>query len=372
MRAALSISSYLRSFAGRAQVPSARMTWHSPLHQESLSLTCSSTLCSLRLASSRVSRISVSTPPARRKNKRSPTVTSTRNSRRTTAKASSSNEGSAAALDAAEEHQLTENDVRLAMRTVMASHFSLVQHARIPEMTQVAKEREAIEEKHQGRQQRLLEKDENSLRLLGADGMVIGEGILPLLAASKKNPYDWTSSHRATPSPDNGAWRALNPVGLAASQAVASASFPGNDGGDADALSEDDYASFLASTDTASTVSTKEGEAEMDAWKSATLATLSEPDLSVYDPDHDFRISSEEAIQRGMGDSAKAAASTSNRAGAVGAQRLEVPADLGAVPAHPVAPKAAAAAMQLRLDEDEDSDYTVAAFTDDREDPLDL
>ncbi|KAG5501751.1 hypothetical protein JIQ42_05605 [Leishmania sp. Namibia] len=370
MRTALSRSSCLRLLAGGTQLLSQRITLHSPFHQESVLFTCSSTLCSIRLASSRTSRASASTSAAKRKCKRSPSIASTSTKRRTAAETSSKDQG-AADLVAAEEHQLTENDVRLAMRTVMASHFSLVQHARRPEMVQVAKEREAIEEKHQGRQRRLLEKDENSLRLLGADGMVIGEGILPLLAAEKQNPYGWASSRRATPLPDNGAWRALNPVGLAASQAVASASLPGDDGNDADALSEADYASFLARTGAASAGGINE-ETEMDAWKSATLATLSVPDLSVYDPNHDFRINSEEAIQRAMGDSAKVTPSASDRTGAVQARRLDVSAGLGALSAHPVAPKAAAAAMQLQFDDDEDSDYTVAAFTDDRDDPLDL
>ncbi|KAG5479309.1 hypothetical protein LSCM4_01901 [Leishmania orientalis] len=371
MRTALSRSSCLRLLAGCTQLLSQRMTLHSPFHQESVLFTYSSTLCSIRLASSRTSRASASTSAAKRKCKRSPCIASASTKRRAVAETSSSKDQGAADLVAAEEHQLTENDVRLAMRTVMASHFSLVQHARRPEMVQVAKEREAIEEKHQGRQRRLLEKDENSLRLLGADGMVIGEGILPLLAAEKKNPYDWASSRRAAPLPDNSAWRALNPVGLAASQAVASASLPGDDGNDADALSEADYASFLARTGAASTDGMNE-ETEMDAWKSATLATLSVPDLSVYDPNHDFRINSEEAIQRAMGDSAKVTPSASDRTGAVQARRLDVSAGLGAVSAHPAVPKAAAAAMQLQFDDDEDSDYTVAAFTDDRDDPLDL
>ncbi|KAG5479691.1 hypothetical protein CUR178_03454 [Leishmania enriettii] len=372
MRTALSRSSCSRLLAGCAQLLSQRMTLHSPFHQESVLFTYSSMLCSIRLASSRTSRASASTSAAKRKCKRSSSIASTSTKRRAATETSSSKDQGAADLVAAEEeHQLTENDVRLAMRTVMASHFSLVQHARRPEMVQVAKEREAIEEKHQGRQRRLLEKDENSLRLLGADGMVIGEGILPLLAAEKKNPYDWVSSRRATPLPDNGAWRALNPVGLAASQAVASASLPGDDGNDADALSEAEYASFLARTGAASTDGMNE-EAEMDAWKSATLATLSVPDLSVYDPNHDFRINSEEAIQRAMGDNAKVTPSASNRTRAEQARRLDVPAGLSALTAHPVAPKAAAAAMQLQFDDDEDSDYTVAAFTDDRDDPLDL
>ncbi|AYU78858.1 conserved hypothetical protein [Leishmania infantum JPCM5] len=359
----------LRLFAGRTWSFSQRMTSHSPFHQKSLSLTCSSTLHGLRHASSRTFRTSASTSTAKRKCKGSPT-TSTGPSRRTEAAASSKDEN-AADLFAAEEHRLTENDVRLAMRTLMASHFSLVQHARKPEKMQVAKEREAIEEKHQGRQRRLLEKDENSLRLLGADGMVIGEGILPLLAAAKRNPYDATSSRRATSSPDNAAWRALNPVGLAASQAVASASLPG-DGDDADALSEAEYASFLARSGAASIDGSKAEETETDAWKSATLATLSVPDLSVYDADHDFRINSEELVRGAGSYSSRAAPLSAGSAAAVQAERPDVPTGLDPLSTRPSSSKAVAAAMQLQLDEDEDTDYTVAAFMDDKDDPLDL
>ncbi|CAG9574024.1 conserved hypothetical protein [Leishmania major strain Friedlin] len=348
-----------------------RMTSHSPFHRQSLSLTCSSTLHNLRHASSRTFRTSASTSTAKRKCKRSPT-TSISPSRRAGVAASSKDEN-AADLFAAEEHRLTENDVRLAMRTLMASHFSLVQHARKPEKMQVAKEREAIEEKHHGRQRRLLEKDENSLRLLGADGMVIGEGILPLLAAAKRNPFDATSSRRATSSPDNAAWRALNPVGLAASQAVAFASLPGDgDGDDADALSEAEYASFLARTGAASIDGSKAEETETDAWKSATLATLSVPDLSVYDADHDFRINSEEVVRGAGGDSSRAAPSSAGTTATVQAERLGVPTGLDPLSTRPSASKAAAAAMQLQFDEDEDTDYTVAAFVDDNDDPLDL
>lgn len=368
MRTGVSMCSDLRVLAGRTWPFSQRMTLHSPFHQKSLSLTCSSMLHSLRHASSRTFRTSASTSAAKRKCKRSP-PTSTSPSRRTEAAGSSKDE-KAADLFAVEEHRLTENDVRLAMRTLMASHFSLVQHARKPEKMQVAKEREAIEEKHLDRQRRLLEKDENSLRLLGADGMVIGEGILPLLAVAKRNPYDATSTRCATLSPDNATWRALNPVGLAASQAVASASLPG-DGDDADALSEAEYASFLARSGGASIDGSKGEEAETDAWKSATLATLSVPDLSVYDADHDFRINSEEVVRGAGGDSSRVAPSSTGSTAAAQAERLGVAAGLDPLSARPSASKAAAAAMQLQFDEDEDTDYTVAAFMDGN-DPLDL
>ncbi|AIN98441.1 hypothetical protein LPMP_221470 [Leishmania panamensis] len=373
MPTGVSMSSNWRLFADRSWALSQRMALHSPFHLKSLSLTCSSTLCSVRPASSRTSRTPVSTSTAKRKSKKSPT-TSTGVSPRTGAAASSSQEPSAASLVAAEEHQLTESDVRLAMRTVMASHFSLVQHSRKPAKVQIAKERLAIEERHQDRQRRLLEKDENSLQLLGADGMVIGEGILPLLAAAKKNPYDETSTRRSMALPDSGAWRALNPVGLSASQVGASAFLPGGGDGDDDAgtLSGTDYASFLERSEAVSIGGSKGEEAETDAWKSATLAALSVPDLSVYDADHDFRISSEEAM-RGVEESgSKVVSSSTGGTAAVQAERLGVSTGLDPLSTRPGVSKAAAAAMQRQFDEDEDPDYTVAIFTDDKEDPLSL
>ncbi|GET88628.1 hypothetical protein, conserved [Leishmania tarentolae] len=361
-RTGASMCSDLRLLASRTWPFAQRGTLHPLFHKKSLSLTCSSTLYSLRHASSRTIRTPASTSTAKRKCKRS-LMTSTSPSGVTEAAASSKDE-EAAALLAAEEHRLNENDVRLAMRTLMASHFSLVQHARRPERVQVAKQREAIEEKHQDRQRRLLEKDENSLRLLGEDGMVIGEGILPLLAAAKRNPYDVTTSRRAPSSSENAAWRALNPVGLAASQAVASAALPG-DGDDGDALSEAEYASFLAHSDAASINGSKAEETEIDAWKSATLATLSVPDLSVYDADHDFRINSEEVVRGAGSDSSRVATSSTGSTAAA-------PAELDSLSTCLNASKAAAEAIQRQFDEDEDADYTVVAFMDDKDDPLDL
>ncbi|KAG5505030.1 hypothetical protein JKF63_04477 [Porcisia hertigi] len=372
MRTRLSMGSYARVFAGRTWKLSERGALSSAFCQRCLPLTSSALRCSMRPASSRASRTAASTSVEKRKQKRS----STRSSRvrgTTAAEAHPPKEHGIADLIAAEEHRLSENDVRLAMRTLMASHFSLVQHARRPEKVQAAKEREAIEMRHQGRQQRLLEKDENSLRLLGADGMTMGDGILPLLSASKGNPYDTINFRSATPSAENGAWRALNPVGLSASQAVASASLPGDGGDNTDALSESDYTSFLGRSGASlmgGSVEAEEGD--LDAWKSATLATLSVPDLSVYDTDHDFRINSEEALRQAASNRSKASSSSSGNTSGVQAEGLGDSTGVGPLSTSPGALKATAAAMQVQFEDDEDSDYTISMFTDDKDDPLNL
>lgn len=298
-----------------------------------------------------------------------------------------------------EERALMEQDVRLAMRMLMTAHLSRSSHTRRQGDAQLEKEREAYAEKHEARERRLWRKDENSRYLLGEDSRSLGDGIVPLVPSPTQNPYLETSLARgglrsgggASGSAAGGsaAWRTLNPVGLAASQAAAATN--------ADAVTADDYAAFLLSATTAATaegggvaaptaapgVSVGGGSAELDDWRSATLATLCAPDLSVYDTDHDFRVCSEDVVRQSQEAAAvgqqgrRAQTATTQSAfsssspfplgeGAAGEGTEELDADL---------PATAAAQLKQQFADEEDPDYAVSLYTADSDEdagPLQL
>jgi hypothetical protein len=280
-----------------------------------------------------------------------------------------------------------ENDVRLAMRTLMQTHLARRFYTKKKEDYQLEKERDEYREKHEERELRLMRKDENSLRLLGEDGGSLGDGVIPISPSTAHNPYQEAyetsalrhsgrlhgrgalSAAAAAASGGTNVWRALNPVGLVASQAVASITSD-------DVLSEDDYAAFLASP-AASVAGTDSSNssgdaAELDAWKSTTLATLCSPNLSVYDADHDFRVCSEDVVRQSQ-TASTAAAAADDQAGKPrkkpaaladsstllfphGDENLEedtLDADLPAT----------AAAQLKRQFAEEDPDYTVSLYT---------
>ncbi|KPA85817.1 putative mitochondrial hypothetical protein [Leptomonas pyrrhocoris] len=269
---------------------------------------------------------------------------------------------------------MMENDARLAIRMLMMNHFSRRYHAGKESNAQLAREREDYREKHEGRERRLLMKDTNALRLLGEDGRSLGDGIVPLQPASAQNPYEEASARRrrrgtAAAAAGGGGgsvlWRTLNPVCLTASQAVA--------GTGEDALSEDDYVTFLASSTATSAAAafTADGSSnggprsssssgarhELEDWESATLATLCAPNLSVYDTEHDFRVRSEDVVgQAGTPGHAIGSAATSSSSYSLDhdARKEELDADVSA---------STAAVLKQQFAEEEDPDYTVSLYT---------
>ncbi|CAD2220561.1 hypothetical protein ADEAN_000808300 [Angomonas deanei] len=97
---------------------------------------------------------------------------------------------------------MAERDTRLAVRLLMARHFSREYTNHRPEDIKLAEHRQAFREKHEDRLQRLEEKTNNSLKLLGRDGDAFGEGILPVFSS----PTAAREKKRAD------GWRTVNPV----------------------------------------------------------------------------------------------------------------------------------------------------------------
>lgn len=281
---------------------------------------------------------------------------------------------------------MEENDVRLAMRMLMMSHHARGFHAKRQGDAQVEKEREAYRAHHESRLRRLAQKDANAQRLLGEDGRSIGDGIVPMLSYTKSDTLvDAGLATRGRAGGGDGVWRALNPVGLAASQAVAVVSSE-------DGLSEDDYADFLAQTTSGEEgrlhkmmrCGESGGMTEMDEWKSATLATLCAPNLAVYDTDHDLRVPSADVVRQSTAASAAAengvrqrrtsGEADATRAAAAGTaagfsdarfgfntqgEEEEFGADV---------PFSMATQLKQRLAEEEDPDYAVSMYTSDDND----
>ncbi|CCW66344.1 unnamed protein product [Phytomonas sp. Hart1] len=160
-----------------------------------------------------------------------------------------------------EETQLTEADVRLAMRTLMEQHLS--QKSILNRIAdQNMKRRLKLEEiANASRLRRIEEKTNNSLKLLSADRATLGDGILPLFSQHRSNTSvlakDTNSSYNMTD------WRAYNPVS---------------------GCSPDE-------------ISTTEEEKVSNEWEYKTLESLCEPNLSVYDSESDIRIRSEDALR---------------------------------------------------------------------------
>lgn len=276
------------------------------------------------------------------------------------------------------EMQLEENDVRVAIRSLMLSHMSSRRFSHRQDNAQLEKEREDYRRHHEAREQRLLAKDVNSQRLLGEDGRSIGNGIVPLVSSATISPYeDATDVRKAGRGESSGAsavWRTLNPVGLAASQAAAAAAAAEDA---TEALSEVDYAAFLASPAAAS-AATGEPSPLSDAndWRTATLATLCAPNLSFYDTDHDFRVSSAEVVRQvkhgetGAPEAVRSPCTPMSAMAAFGdgeENEGELSSDL---------PASVAAQLKRRFAEEaEDPDFAVSVYTtggDDDEGPLQL
>lgn len=325
-----------------------------------------STVISVRHAARRAARATTAAPRKKKSSTGSPSKAA---GAAVTAAASPRAENTAA-----EDQGLQETDARLSMRLLMVSHFNYTGEATKAVQEARRQSRETTDELLEARQRRLQEKDDNALRLLASDGVSVGDGIIPLAGAAPRKPHAAASA-----GPGGGgaaAWRALNPIGLAASQAVAAAAFPGESSPDTgDALSESAYAAFLAAQRSRGGGGV-EGEGDdgddvdADPWKSATLATLSKPDLSMYDTDHDFRISSEEALRLACEQPrAEPAAGVHD---SLDVESVEEADTATTLLTRPGASRMAAAAMQQKLDEDEDVDYTVAAYSDSADDPFNL
>ncbi|KPI85572.1 hypothetical protein ABL78_5379 [Leptomonas seymouri] len=283
--------------------------------------------------------------------------------------------------------EIMEKDVRLAIRLLMMHHLSHRSIAKKQGSAQLEKEREEFREKHEERERRLWIKDENSRRLLGDDGRSLGDGIVPIVPAAAQDPYREASrtpqlrGTAAAAGGGSGVWRALNPVGLAASQAVA--------GTGEDALSEEDYSTFLASSTASAAAVTSRGhnssaaartgeQAELEDWQSATLATLCAPNLSAYDTDHDFRVSSEDVVRQSQ---------AANAMGQTGTLKRTVSSSVPSTSPYSLdedalgedmdtdLPAISAAQLKQQFAEEEDPDYVVSLYTansDGDEDPFQL
>ncbi|KAK7194801.1 hypothetical protein NESM_000400500 [Novymonas esmeraldas] len=337
-----------RLFACRGSTISRWSFTPTVLLQRPLSLRPCAELCTRRCASSRATHAARSAAAARPKNKESsPPPTAATGRKASTAPAAPRQQparrSTVSAEKAADEERRRreelEKEVRLGMRHLMSEHLTHSPELRAKRIRRTEKRRQLQHASMDHRHRRLQEKDANSERLLGTDSTVLGDGIVPLLSTTSKNPYESVGGVAV--------WGALNPVGLSASQAAVS---------DSAIVTEGDYASFLAQ---AAGSSDGETDEDVDGWRSATLASLCSPDLSVYDSDRDFRINSEEAVRLAEGESTKDATSST-------------PDEVASTsPTQSASSSAAAAAMRMQLDEG-DSDYTVSMFTDDFDDPLSL
>lgn len=194
----------------------------------------------------------------------------------------------------------------------MSNHLTRVGFERRPEDQTLEEERRRFREKHISRERRLQLKDRNSMQLLGIDGGAVGDGIVPMVAKPSQNPYAEIGSrpsHRgvsvSSSSSSTGSWREFNPIGVAASQT----SLPPGDSPDSSSIDtaaagggvtfdEVEYMKYLQKS---------EGRMSSVAseWRDATLETLCLPDLSVYEAEHDFRVSSEEVERLSMNTEAR-------------------------------------------------------------------
>lgn len=176
-----------------------------------------------------------------------------------------------------EEARLAENDTRLAMRLLMSRHLSRESFQQRQMEARREEERQQLRASEEHRYRRMEEKTLNAMRLLGADGKAVGEGILPLFQT--RSP-----AGRSDPPPSSN-WRTLNPVGVRAVTGIAVGS--GNSADDEEVLRF--YEAGL----------TQRQEDEDDGtqnWANVSLEALCQPDISVYDSEHDHRIASSSVV----------------------------------------------------------------------------
>ncbi|CCW62000.1 unnamed protein product [Phytomonas sp. EM1] len=161
-----------------------------------------------------------------------------------------------------DEVHLTEADVRLAMRTLMEQHLSQKNTLNRIADEKLKRQQRLIKIAHESRLRRIEEKTHNSMKLLGADGAALGDGILPLFSQHRGDSSSLAKASNSASSMTD--WRAYNPVS-------------GN-------------------TPHEIPISTEADEVR-DEWEYKTLQSLCEPNLSVYDSEHDIRIRTGDALR---------------------------------------------------------------------------